>query len=303
MDPILFDIKNNIGCITLNRPEKFNAFNREMALLFQNILDRCATDKNIRCVFITGNGKAFSAGQDLAEVVDPNGPSMKQILSEHYNHIILRIRGLKKPVVAAVNGVAAGAAANIALCCDVVLASTSASFIQAFSKIGLIPDSGGTFFLPHLMGIRTPIANPLASGSILGISPTHTALHIYRGLMEGVAYSLYDSYLASGKKAKRLVITGGGAKCTLWREIIANVFNLPVEYYAKSDGALGIAYFTAYSLGEFTDFAPLRYHWLGESATVKPSTALVASYQKSFKKYQELDKKMQDCYQILNLEG
>lgn len=152
MDPIFFDIKNNIGCITLNRPEKFNAFNREMALLFQNILDRCATDKNIRCVFITGNGKAFSAGQDLAEVVDPNGPSMKQILSEHYNPIILRIRGLKKPVVAAVNGVAAGAAANIALCCDVVLASASASFIQAFSKIGLIPDSGGTFFLPRLIG-------------------------------------------------------------------------------------------------------------------------------------------------------
>lgn len=152
MNPILFDIKNNIGCITLNRPEKFNAFNREMALLFQNILDRCATDKNIRCVFITGNGKAFSAGQDLAEVVDPNGPSMKQILSEHYNPIILRIRGLKKPVVAAVNGVAAGAAANIALCCDVVLASASASFIQAFSKIGLIPDSGGTFFLPRLIG-------------------------------------------------------------------------------------------------------------------------------------------------------
>lgn len=152
MDSVLFDIKNYIGCITFNRPEKFNAFNREMALLFQSMLDRCAMDKTIRCVLITGNGKAFSAGQDLAEVVDPNGPSMKQILSEHYNPIIVQIRGLKKPVVAAVNGVAAGAAANIALCCDVVLASASASFIQAFSKIGLIPDSGGTFFLPRLIG-------------------------------------------------------------------------------------------------------------------------------------------------------
>ena len=152
MEPVLFEIKNDIGFITLNRPEKFNAFNREMALLFQNILDRCADDKSIRCVFITGNGKAFSAGQDLAEAADPNGPSMKQILCEHYNPIITRIRSLKKPVVAAVNGVAAGAAANIALCCDVVLASISASFIQAFSKIGLIPDSGGTFFLPRLIG-------------------------------------------------------------------------------------------------------------------------------------------------------
>ena len=152
MEPVLFEIKNDIGFITLNRPEKFNAFNREMALLFQSKLDRCAEDKNIRCVFITGNGKAFSAGQDLAEAADPNGPSMKQILSEHYNPIISRIRSLKKPVVAAVNGVAAGAAANIAFCCDIVVASSSASFIQAFSKIGLIPDSGGTFFLPRLIG-------------------------------------------------------------------------------------------------------------------------------------------------------
>lgn len=152
METVLFEIKNDIGFITLNRPEKFNAFNREMALLFQNLLDRCAADKNIRCIFITGNGKAFSAGQDLAEAADPNSPSMKQILSEHYNPIISRIRSLKKPVVAAVNGVAAGAAANIAFCCDIVVASSSASFIQAFSKIGLIPDSGGTFFLPRLIG-------------------------------------------------------------------------------------------------------------------------------------------------------
>ncbi|MEI7884855.1 MAG: FGGY family carbohydrate kinase [Clostridia bacterium] len=174
--------------------------------------------------------------------------------------------------------------------------------LEAGAKI-VAAGSEGLFFLPHLMGMRTPIANPLASGSILGISPTHTALHIYRALMEGVAYSLYDSYQASGKKAQRLVITGGGAKCTLWREIIANVFNLPVEYYAKSDGALGVAYFTAYSLGEFTDFAPLRYGWLGESATVKPTSELVATYKTSFRKYLKLDKKMQDCYQILNLEG
>ncbi|MBS1731464.1 MAG: enoyl-CoA hydratase/isomerase family protein [Bacteroidetes bacterium] len=152
MDAVIIEVKNSIGFITLNRPDKFNAFNRNMALLFQKFLDQCASDPLIRCVVITGNGKAFSAGQDLSEVVDPEGPSMKQILSEHYNPIIQKIRALQKPVVAAVNGVAAGAAANIALCCDVVLASNSAAFIQAFSKIGLIPDSGGTFFLPRLVG-------------------------------------------------------------------------------------------------------------------------------------------------------
>jgi 2-(1,2-epoxy-1,2-dihydrophenyl)acetyl-CoA isomerase len=151
MSSILFEIKDAIGFITLNRPDKLNSFNREMALLMQDALDQCK-DKAVRCVYITGAGKGFSAGQDLAEVVDPDGPGMQRILSEHYNPIVTRIRKLEKPVVAAVNGVAAGAGANIALCCDIVVATESASFIQAFSKIGLIPDSGGTFTLPRLIG-------------------------------------------------------------------------------------------------------------------------------------------------------
>lgn len=148
---ILFEIKNCIAFITLNRPDKFNSFNREMAFNLQQRLEECKQDE-VRTVLITGTGKAFSAGQDLAEVTDLNGPGMEKILSEHYNPIILKIRQLGKPVVAAVNGVAAGAGANIALCCDIVIATQSASFIQAFSKIGLIPDSGGTYFLPRLVG-------------------------------------------------------------------------------------------------------------------------------------------------------
>jgi len=154
MSSILFEIKNNIAFITLNRPEKFNAFNRDMALALQKVLDECENNKDMRCVFIRGAGKAFCAGQDLSEIVDPEGPGMAKILSEHYNPIIRKIRKLNKPVVAAVNGVAAGAGANIALCCDVVIAAQSASFIQAFSKIGLIPDSSGTFFLPRLIGMQ-----------------------------------------------------------------------------------------------------------------------------------------------------
>lgn len=122
-----------------------------MALELQAALDECKNN-TIRAVYITGAGKAFCAGQDLAEVVDPNGPGMQRILSEHYNPIVTRIRQLEKPVVAAVNGVAAGAGANIALCCDIVVATQSASFLQAFSKIGLIPDSGGTHTLPRLIG-------------------------------------------------------------------------------------------------------------------------------------------------------
>ena len=151
MPSILFETKDAVAFITLNRPEKYNAFNREMALQMQQALDECIS-KSIRCVFITGAGKAFSSGQDLEEVVDPKGPKLTNILGEHYNPIVRKIRKLEKPVVAAVNGVAAGAGANIALCCDVVVASQSASFLQAFSKIGLIPDSGGTYFLPRLIG-------------------------------------------------------------------------------------------------------------------------------------------------------
>lgn len=151
MSSILFEIKDSIAFITLNRPEKFNAFNREMAFLLQEKLDACK-DPAVRAVHITGAGKAFCAGQDLVEVVDPEGPGMGRILSEHYNPIVTRIRKLEKPVIAVVNGVAAGAGANIALCCDIVVAAQSASFIQAFSKIGLIPDSGGTHTLPRLIG-------------------------------------------------------------------------------------------------------------------------------------------------------
>jgi len=151
MPPIHFDTKDQIGFITLNRPEKLNAFNREMALQMQAALDKCKGPE-IRCVYITGAGKGFSAGQDLAEVTEPGGQGFKAILSEYYNPIVTRIRKLEKPVVAAVNGVAAGAGANIALCCDIVVATESATFIQAFSKIGLIPDSGGTFTLPRLVG-------------------------------------------------------------------------------------------------------------------------------------------------------
>jgi 2-(1,2-epoxy-1,2-dihydrophenyl)acetyl-CoA isomerase len=151
MSSILFEIKDSIAYITFNRPEKYNAFNREMALDFQKKLDECISS-TVRCVYITSAGKAFCSGQDLDEVVDPQGPRIDTIVGEHYNPIITRIRQLQKPVVAAVNGVAAGAGANIALACDIVVASQSSSFIQAFSKIGLIPDSGGTFFLPRLVG-------------------------------------------------------------------------------------------------------------------------------------------------------
>ena len=192
MSSILFEIKNSIAYITLNRPEKFNSFNREMALLMQAHLDECASVPDIRCVYITGAGKAFSAGQDISELTGENKIEIKQILAEHYNPIVKRIRNLPKPVVAAVNGVAAGAGANIALCCDVVVAAASASFIQAFSKIGLIPDSGGTFTLPRLIGWQKASALMMTGDKVSAAEAEHI----------GMIYKVFDeaSFETESKK-------------------------------------------------------------------------------------------------------
>jgi 2-(1,2-epoxy-1,2-dihydrophenyl)acetyl-CoA isomerase len=158
MNFISTQLKNNVLIITLNRPDKFNSFNREMALELQNELDNAENNELVRSIVLTGTGKAFCAGQDLSEAIDPNGPGIEKIVREHYNPIILKIRKIEKPIIAAVNGVAAGAGANIALACDIVIAAQSSTFIQAFSKIGLVPDSGGTFFLPRLIGFQNASA-------------------------------------------------------------------------------------------------------------------------------------------------
>ncbi len=181
---ILIKVENQVAFITLNRPEVFNSFNREMALELQDTLDDCAKDIDVRAIVITGSGKAFCAGQDLKEVTDPElNPGFRKILEEHYNPIIQKIRTIEKPIIAAVNGVAAGAGANIAFACDIVVATDHTSFIQAFSKIGLIPDSGGTFFLPRIVGIQKATAlmmlgdkviaeEALAMGLVYKIFPT-----------------------------------------------------------------------------------------------------------------------------------
>ncbi len=159
MSSILLKIENKVAYITLNRPEVFNSFNRDMAFLLQDTLDACEKNEDVRAIVITGSGKAFCAGQDLKEVTDPElNPGFKKILDEHYNPIITRIRSIKKPIIGGINGVAAGAGANIALACDVVVAHESVSFIQAFSLIGLVPDSAGTYFLPRLIGFQKALA-------------------------------------------------------------------------------------------------------------------------------------------------
>lgn len=191
-------IENKVAIITLNRPEVFNSFNREMALALQDAFDTCEQDVNVRAIVLTGNGKAFCAGQDLKEVTSPElNPGFKKILEEHYNPIILRIRNLKKPIIGAINGVAAGAGANIALACDIVVASEKASFIQAFSLIGLIPDSAGTYFLPRLIGFQKASALAMLGDKVsaeeaerLGMIYKHVSLEEFDATIEKLANKL-----------------------------------------------------------------------------------------------------------------
>ena len=158
MSTILTTIESGVAILALNRPEKYNSFNREMALTLQQQLDVCAADDAVRCIVITGAGKGFCAGQDLAEATDVANLDFRKMVEEHYNALVRRLRAIEKPIIAAVNGVAAGAGANLALACDIVLAGKSATFIQAFSKISLIPDTAGTFFLPRLVGLQRALA-------------------------------------------------------------------------------------------------------------------------------------------------
>jgi len=148
LHPILIDHRGAWRIVTLNRPDRLNAFNEAMHRALAKALDDASEDIDCRAVLLTGAGRGFCAGQDLSDISGDLG----SVIEDFYNPLVRRIRALNKPVVCAVNGTAAGAGANIALCCDIVLAARSAKFIQSFAKIGLVPDSGGTYFLPRLIG-------------------------------------------------------------------------------------------------------------------------------------------------------
>ncbi len=154
---ITFTVEAGIARLTLNRPDKLNSFNGAMHAELRVALDRIQEDKTVRVLVLTGAGRAFCAGQDLADpamaAVDGKMPDIGNVVEASYKPLILRLQNLRVPTIAAVNGIAAGAGASVALACDLVIASKSASFLQAFSKIGLIPDTGGTWFLPQRVGM------------------------------------------------------------------------------------------------------------------------------------------------------
>ena len=218
---IQFEKIGAIGKITLNRPDKYNAFVRGMALELQKKLDECRSDETIRCIIISGSEKAFCAGQDLKEATDPNGPTIEEIVQQHYNPIIKKIREIEIPVIAAVNGVAAGAGANVALACDIVVAAKSATFIQAFSKIGLIPDSGGTYFLPRLIGIQKAAA----------LMMTGEAVSAEKAETLGMIYAVYEDseFETSAMKLAEAISSMPTKGLGYTKKLLSQTFNNSLE--------------------------------------------------------------------------
>ena len=197
LQTLLTRLDGGVMTIALNRPDVFNSFNQAMGRAFQKALDEAASNPDVRCVVVTGEGRAFCAGQDLNEVTSQDSPGFKVIVEETYNRSIRRICDMEKPVVAAVNGVAAGAGANVALACDFVLAKSSAKFIQAFANIGLIPDSGGTYWLPRLVGMArakslTMLGTPLSAAEAQSMGLIYKAVEdsAFDAEVEGLSRTL-----------------------------------------------------------------------------------------------------------------
>ncbi|MEI8278256.1 MAG: enoyl-CoA hydratase-related protein [Bacteroidota bacterium] len=242
MSTILFHKENGVAYISLNRPDKYNSINREMALALQKQLDICANDDNVRCIYFTGTGKGFCAGQDLSEAIDPNGLKIDQIVEEHYNPIITLLRAIEKPIIAAVNGVAAGAGANIALACDIVMASQSATFIQAFSKIALIPDSGGTYFLPRLVGMQRAAAHMMLADKVTADEAVSMGM-IYKAFPD-------ESFEAESKKVALNLAQMPTKSIGLTKRLLNSTFNNSLHQQLQAEKEMQVAAAASEDFGE-----------------------------------------------------
>lgn len=217
-DHILYGVAAGVATITLNRPDRLNAFTTEMLADFRTAIDMATGDDQVRAVLITGAGRGFCAGQDLSDrSVAPGDapPDLGESLEQRYNPIVRALRSLPKPVVVAVNGVAAGAGANLALAGDIVVAARSARFIQSFSRIGLVPDSGGTYWLPRSVGMARA----------MGLSLLGTPLPAEQAVEWGLIWAVADDD-ALGEAADELA-----------RQLAAG----PTAGFAKIKEALGVS--------------------------------------------------------------
>ncbi len=255
MKYIDYKIKSKVCIIKFNRPKVFNSINKIMAFELQEILDRCKENDNVRSLLLTGVGKAFCAGQDLQEITDQKGPPLTDIVRDHYNPIIERIRNIEKPVICAVNGIAAGAGANIALCCDITIAGESSSFIQAFSKIGLIPDSGGTFFLPRNIGMQKATALMML-GDKISASDAEKMGMIYKISPDNI---LMDEAFKIAVKLAEMPTKGLGLTKRALNQSLTNNLNNQLEVEEKLQKAASKTYDYTEGVTAFLEKRPAKF--------------------------------------------
>lgn len=260
---LLVETADHVCTVTLNRPDSLNALNDTMTAELAKVLQQLQNDSQVRCVVLTGAGRAFSSGQDLGDLKkkysDPGHvPHLAEDLRRRYNPIVTSLRDLEKPVIAAVNGVAAGAGLSLALACDVRLASAKASFIEVFVNVGLVPDSASTFFLPRLVGLgkalelcftgdKVSAADALALGLVNRVVPAEELMKSTRelalrlaklptraiGLMKRLLYSSFDSDLTTQLEAEAIAQEAAGATMDHREGVLAFFEKRPANFQGK----------------------------------------------------------------------
>ena len=249
METIILEQKNGVGIIRLNRPDVLNSFNAQMAEEVLSVLDDFAKDETVRAVLLTGEGRGFCAGQDLAEATADDAPPIEEIVQRQYNPIIRTIRGLDKPVICAVNGVAAGAGANIAYACDLTLAADSASFVQSFINIGLIPDSGGTYTLPRLIGMQRAFGQTILAGKIEGPVAESLGL-IWKSVPDD---ELMDRALALCERLAEMPTTGIALTKEAFNRSLGNTLEDQLEVEKELQARAGASHDTKEGIAAFLE--------------------------------------------------
>ncbi|MGB0916606.1 MAG: enoyl-CoA hydratase-related protein [Flavobacteriales bacterium] len=234
-DNLDFKIDEGVAVITLNRPDKLNSFDDSLAANLQATLDKCMEDKTVRCVLITGAGRGFCAGQDLAEAVSADFGEIEDHVESKYNPIVRKIRAIEKPVIAAVNGVAAGAGANLAFCCDIIVATESAKFIQSFINIGLVPDTGGTYFLPRLVGIHKAAIMTMLGEKMLADEAKELGL-VYKIFPDG---ELMEGAMTLAKRMAKMPTRGIGLTKKALNYSLRNTMNEQLAVERDLQGEAG----------------------------------------------------------------
>jgi 2-(1,2-epoxy-1,2-dihydrophenyl)acetyl-CoA isomerase len=255
-ETILFETADGVATITLNRPDKLNALNPQMFADLAAALDRIEADAALRCVVITGAGRGFCAGADLnARDMESASPDLDQSLVERYNPLVMRLTGLDRPVIAAVNGVAAGAGCNIALAADIVIAARSASFMQAFVRIGLMPDAGGTWILPRLAG----------QARAMGMAMLGEALPAERAVSWGMIWACVDDESLmnevgelAGRLAKGPTLALSHIKAAI-RASTGNGLEAQLELEARHQAILGRSHDYVEGVAAFREKRPANF--------------------------------------------